>query len=214
MDITEFFEANEKTIERDPVRRLNARVEQICKRILPDDLPADVRVTILDSRLTALHARAKALIERGRTHLLDVALDEFTEDLGKALYFERQHGALKVCTPADEVRRISGAGLWSRFHWNGHETGTLLLVLKPGETIKGVGFREIVTSERTIVRYDAIFDAFRPNGYSVEFWRKGCTSENEIAAAEAMERHEAAVRERPFSATSGPNASESTVVRR
>src|ERR1700729_3949250 len=118
MDITEFFEANEKTIERDPVRRLNAHVEQICKRILPDDLPAGVRTAIEGSRLAELHSRAKDAIESGRAHLLGAMCDEFAGSLGRALDFEREHGALKVVTPADEIKRLSRQ--WERFHWNGH----------------------------------------------------------------------------------------------
>ena len=64
MDLTDFFAANE-TIERDPVKRLNAGTARICERIVPDDFPPDIdlRSCVQGSmRYTA----GKSAIENGR----------------------------------------------------------------------------------------------------------------------------------------------------
>jgi hypothetical protein len=204
MNMEDFYTANE-TIERDPVKRLNARVEQICNRILPDDLPADVRAAIEGSRLAALHTRAKDAIERGREYLLEeVILPDFANELRDALNFERTNGALKVTTGADEIKRCSGRGDWERFVWNGFETGTISRVLERGERIESVGFREIKTSKRTIVRRDEIFDRFRPISNSREHWLKQCTPESQILERERMAAREATESARPFHQQSGP----------
>ena len=216
-DLNDFYAANE-TIERDPVKRLNAGTERSCERILPADLPADVRNAILGSRLGALHARAKEAIERGQAHLIDGILAEFASDLGRALDFEREH-SLKVVMPADEIRRASGAGLFEKFAWH-RETGMIVRLLDVGDRIGIVNFREIEVrgpdgATRTITRRDPRFDQYRPISRSKEsFYAEWCTPTSTWEEAEAAAKREIEIAQRPFSATSGPNAGEATVVRR
>jgi hypothetical protein len=200
MDIEEFFAANE-TIERDPVRRLNARVEQLCARILPADLPPDVRAAIEGSRLSALHTRAKDAIERGRTDLIDSILAEFASDLGRALDFERRPGGrLYIGLQADEAKRVAATGYFEKYLINGFEVRALADGLEPGEKIDihTPAFRVIKTNRREIARGSDFFDRGRPAGYSKEFWLKKCTPADRLAEAENAAKREETEAARPL----------------
>ena len=118
MDLTEFFAANE-TIERDPVKRLNAGTARICERIVPDDFPPDIRLAVLRSRFDALHGRAKSAIESGRADLIESILADFANDLRGVVQLERER--LRANTSADEVKRH--ARVFEENLYNGFECG-------------------------------------------------------------------------------------------
>ena len=203
MNIEEFFAANE-TIEFNPVKRVNARVKQICEQILPADLRPDVRVVIEGSRLAALHNRAKGAIERGRTDLIEPMLADFANDLRAALNFERTSGALKAMTADTEVKRIANAGLFQKFCWNGHHTHTLAERLEQDDLpIVSVDYDGITTSKRTIRRDDDFWDLLRPSGTSKEFWAKRGVPDLVVQRAKDMAQHVERERNRPFAETSG-----------
>jgi hypothetical protein len=88
--------------------------------------------------------------------------------------------------------------------------------LEPGERIDihTSALRAIKTDRREILRGGDFFDQLRPSGYSREFWLRQCTSANRLAEAERMANRKAEIAARPFSATSGPNAGEATVIQR
>lgn len=197
MNRDEFKTAN-ATIEHNPVKRLNARVDQICDRILPADLRADVRDMIEGSRLAALHNRAKEAIETGRFHLIDSMLLDFANDIHAAYQFELTSGALKIVTSADEVKRLAHMGLWQKYCWNGFHTTTLVECLEPGDLpIISVDYDEIRTSSRTITRADDFWDSLRPNGTSKEFWMKRGVSASVVQLAKDRARHEERERNLP-----------------
>ena len=117
-------------------------------------------------------------------------------------------------TPADEVKRISTAGWFEKLAWH-KEPWILAQILERGERIEKVDFREITTSKRTITRRDPAFDALRPISMSKEHWfNQICTPPSIVDEAEAAAKREADHAARPFSATSGPNAGEATVMQR
>jgi hypothetical protein len=205
MNIEEFFAANESTIETNPVVWLNKGAKRIVVRILPPDLPPDLRIALLRSRLSALHARGKDAIERGRADLIDGILADFANDVRAALNFERTSGALKIVLAADEVRRC--AGWFEENAWR-QEPWLLAQILEQGETIDkpNSDSRHIKTSKRTFTRRDPAFDALRPVNQSREHWySQVCTPESVIAEAEAATKREAKEAARPFSDFSGPN---------
>jgi hypothetical protein len=199
MDEKEFFAANE-AIETNPVVWLNKGAERTWLNILPADLPPDLRIALLDSRLTALHARGKKLIESGNAHLIAVAISDFGDELRVALYRDRQPGGrLHVVLPADELKRVAASGYLEKYLINGHEVAALIDGLELGEQIDITvpAFRAIKTNRREIARGSDFFDRLRPSGYSKTFWLSKCTSAARLAEAETMEKHVAAERERP-----------------
>jgi hypothetical protein len=215
MNREEFFAANE-TIEFNPVKRLNTRVNQICDRILPADLRQDARGVIEGSRLTLLHTRARDAIESGRFHLIDGMLVDFANELLTAFQFELRSGLLKPWSASDEVKRCASAGYFERNLINGFEVCALRDGLEPGEQIDihASALRAIKTDRREILRGGDFFDRLRLSGYSKEFWLRQCTSTARLAEAERMLNRKAEIASRPFSASSGPNAGESTVIQR
>ncbi|WP_324094827.1 hypothetical protein [Candidatus Binatus sp.] len=188
--------------ESDPRRRVIADVEAIVEQ-LKADMPDDIFERIIGNRLVELESRLGEKIESGRFGDCDPLVTAFRFDLLRTIQYERSEGLLKPITGASEVKRCGW--LFERFRWNGFETGALAHLLRPGEIIREVNYRQIVTDQRTIGRYSDFFDELRPSGYSKEHWMSQCTSERVIAEAENAERREAEQAARPFSDFSGPN---------
>jgi hypothetical protein len=199
-------------IEIDPRPNFVRRVEGIIAREIPDYLPTEVANLLLDRRLAETYGRAKEVIESGHAEQLDSILHDFTLSLRTGVQWERDHGVLRVVTPADEIKRANELGWFEKFKWNAHETNCVLELLKlrqsktgEREHIESVGYKSIVTDKREIHRGQ--FDALRLNSMTLDFWRKLGTPEQIIADAEAMEYREAAQEARPFRESAGPHQS-------
>lgn len=200
MNIQEFNSAID-AIEIDPRVRLKAATERIIDRYL-SDVPQEIADQIAASRLQALAARASDLLQRGLWDRIDSALTDFASSLDEALAFERRVGRLRLVTPESEVARC--AGTLTRFLWNPHEITCSKGTMVEGEQILLISRRAITTTKRMITRRDPGWDQFRPITNSRAWWASLCTPEAKIAAAEEMERREAAEASRPFSDFAGP----------
>ncbi|MGA7873048.1 MAG: hypothetical protein WCA22_19330 [Candidatus Binatus sp.] len=213
------FSAANKLIERDPVVMGERLARAACDRILLPDLPVDVLHKGLSQRVGALSGRMKDAVERGRAYLIaETIIPEFANDLRDWMSYERRSGALKPWSAADKGK--GKAHLFEGFAWH-REPGMIIRRLERGDDFGKITFREVEivgadgTHKPSFVRRDPRIDDYRPVGRSKESWyQEWCTPESVIAEAEAAARREEEIATRPFSATSGPNAGEATVVRR
>jgi hypothetical protein len=200
--LDEFFAANE-TIERDPVKWLNRLTEQTCERILPPDLPPDLRVALLRSRLSTLHARGKDAIESGRAYLITDAVSDFGNDLRGALAYERASGALKPWRREDEIKKFAGRGDWERHLYNAHEVICAQQLLPEGAHILAVGWHGVTTDKGEIPRGE--YESLRPVSTSRAHWESLNTPGHVIQVAIEREKYVERERNRPFSEMSGPS---------
>jgi hypothetical protein len=206
-----------KVIHFDLQKHFDGAVQRIEACEVDQTLTPELRESVITRARAELDAWVWDALRDFRIDRIPAALADYKNALRERMHFERTHGSLKQpATPADELKRVAESGYLEKYLINGHEVAALIDGLEPGEQIDTTvsAFRAIKTNRREIARGSDFFDRLRPNGYSKEFWMEKCTSAARLAKAEAMEQHEAAVRARPFPATSGPNASESTVIRR
>ena len=152
------------------------------------DVPDDLATQILPSRLDRLTQRAQEAFERGRPKQIDELLNKYAADLRGAVLWERQNGALKPVTPSSEIERCRD--VLSAKKYGAYEVGGLRHLLRGGERILSVDFREIVTSMRTVTRKE-IFDAFPfDRVMSKEFREQMFVSERTIEEAEQRAREQ------------------------
>ena len=172
---------------------LIAVARRIAQRELAD-VPDDLATQILPSRLDRLTQRAQEAFERGRAEQIDELLNKYAADLRGAVLWERQNGALKPVTPSSELKRCQEVLAAKEYH--SAEFKGLLHLLRDGERIRGVHFRQIETSTRIITRAD-IFGAFPFDRVMTQELRERMfVAEHVIATAERRERedHEAQLR--------------------
>ena len=181
--------------------------------------PDDIRDEILSRELTEITPDAEHAYEHGSFdgRCREGLLARFRAGLERAISFERRPGGrLYTWLPSDEVQRVAATGYFSKYVVNGFEVAALGSGLEQGERIDVTvpAFRSIKTDRREILRGGDFFDHNRPSNTSKGFWLGQCTSAARLAEAEAMANRKAEVAARPFSASSGPNAGESTVMQR
>jgi hypothetical protein len=204
-------------IDFDLKKHFAAAVERIEALEVDKTHAPELRESVITQPRAALYARVQDALRNFRIDLIPAALADYKGALRERMSFERTHGALKQpATPSDEVKRVAATGFFRRNLINGFEIRALADGLEPGETIDihASALRAIRTDRREIARGSDFFDRLRPTGYSKEFWLRQCTSPDRLAEAENMAKREAEIAQRPFSSTSGPNASESTVIQR
>jgi hypothetical protein len=204
-------------IDFDFQKHFAAAVEGIEAQEINQTLTPEQRESIVTNPRAALYARVRELLRDFRLDRIPAALADYKGELREKMRFERTRGFLKQpATSADEVNHIAALGYFSKYLINGFEVNALRDGLELGERIDVTipAFRFIKTDRREIVRGSDFFDRLRPSGYTKEFWMKQCTPAARLAEAEAMEGRRERLAERPFSATSGPNAGESTVIQR
>jgi hypothetical protein len=150
------------------------------------DVPDDLATQILPSRLDRLTQRAQEAFERGRPEQIDELLNEYAIDLRGAVLWERQNGALKPVTPSSELERCKDVLAAKKY--GASEFQGLLNLLRDGERIRSVGFRQIESSIRSITRAD-IFNAYPFDRVMTQGLRERMfISEDVIAEAERRER--------------------------
>jgi hypothetical protein len=152
------------------------------------DVPDDLATQILPSRLDRLTQKAHEAFERGHSEQIDELLNKYASDLRGTVLWERQNGALKPVTPSSELKRCQEVLAAKEYH--SAEFKGLLHLLRDGERIRGVDFRQIETSMRTITRKD-LFDAYPFDRVMTQELRERMfTSERVIEAAERRERED------------------------
>jgi hypothetical protein len=204
-------------VDFDLTKHFTAAVARIEAIEVDQTAPPELRESIITQLRTALCARVQGALADFRIDRIPAALADYKSGLRERMEWERTRGSLKQpATPADEVKRVAAAGYFDRNLINGFETHALMEGLEPGERIDihASALRAIKTDRREILRGGDFFDQLRPSGYSREFWLRQCTSAARLAEAEKMANRIAEIAARPFSATSGPNAGEATVIQR
>jgi hypothetical protein len=204
-------------IDFDLAKTFDAAVERIEAIEINQALAPELRESITKQARAELDARVQELVRDFRIDRIPAALADYKSALRERMTFEFTHGALKQpATPADEVNRVAATGYFSKYLINGFEINALRDGLELGEQIDihTSGLRVIKTNRREIPRGSDFFDRLRPSGYTKSFWLAQCTPAAKLDHAEKMAQREAEIAARPFSATSGPHAGESTVIQR
>lgn len=175
MNLSEFNEAIDAAESpRDHLKRVAANIY----RSALDGIPADIAESIGAEPLRKLARDAGVAFLRGKYDEIDGLLTEFSSALAMSVAWERAHGSLHVSSPADEIKqRLTPL---EAHLWNGIEIDCIKALLQPGERIESVGWYEVVTSQRKILRDAAM--QFRPLSVTEEFWRTQLTSADEIRA--------------------------------
>jgi hypothetical protein len=204
-------------IDFDLQKHFDAAVERIEAQVVDMTLTPELRASAITRPRAELDARVQERLRDFRIDLIPAALADYKSALRERMTWERTHGVLKQpATPYDEVKRCASAGYFERNLINGFEIHALADGLEPGEQIDvhASALRVIKTDRREIPRGSDFFDRLRPSGYTKEFWLRGCTPATKLAEAEKMAQREIEIAARPFSATSGPTAGLSDVIRR
>jgi hypothetical protein len=204
-------------IDFDLTKNFDAAVERNEASEVDKTLTPELRESVIARPRAELDARVQDALRNFRIDLIPAALADYKSALRERMRFERTQGSLKQpAMPADEVKRAAVTGYFRNYLINGFEVAALADGLEPGEQIDTTvpAFRAIKTDRREIARGGDFFDRLRPTGYSKQFWLGQCTSPARLDEAEKMLKREAEIAARPFSATSGPNAGQATVIRR
>jgi hypothetical protein len=146
------------------------------------DVPEDATIGMLPSRLVRFALRVCEVIERGRLDQIDGLLYSFWAEMSSAVLHERQNGILAPVTPETEIKRNRGALAAKRYNTN--EVAGLRAVLRDGERLRHVGFRQTQTSERVTSREEIWAAMPHDRIVSPEFIERMRTPEDIIAAAE------------------------------
>lgn len=170
-------------------------VKRITRNIVSSTLanvPLDVAESIASGPLQSLARDAAVCFLRGRYDALDALLSRFSSELGSALQWERTHGRLHIASPDEEIKRT--ASQLGVHLWNGIEIDCIRQLLQEGETIEEIGWWDVRTSQRKILREACL--GFRPLSVTEEGWKRMLTPESKIRAGiEAAEKKAAADKE-------------------
>jgi hypothetical protein len=168
MDFDEISKEHDQLIdaaEIDPARPLNLESRRIAKtdwrahiktgarraaQRAFADVPDPVTISMLPSRLVPFAHRIVEAIKHGKLDQIDTLLYSFWAELSCLVLKERQDGILAPITPESEIKPCRG--MLAAKKRNSNEVAGLRAVLRDGERIRHVGFRQIQTSERVITR--------------------------------------------------------------